>query len=167
MKNGASMYKEILRIFLLILVLFALCLLFQTCDDSGVDPSKDFVSGTITLADTNLISSGGYYAMSVFSAGSSPFSNRPIRSDSLNLQRSGDVYTGYYKINGLAAGDYYVGATWIHLPFDTNAHPPVLGTYGCDTTHNCTTSTKVTFPSYAGTAGCNFLCWTDTTMRIF
>jgi hypothetical protein len=157
------MYKRILRFLCFSLFIFIPVLLLQYCNDN-LSPSGNYIAGTITFVDTNIITSGGYYALSVYASQSSPFSYLPLRNDSLVIQRSGDSCIAHYKVN-LDEGDYYVGATWIRLPFNQNIHPPVLGTYGCDTSLSCTHHTKISIPNYAGAGDCCFKSWTDTTKK--
>jgi hypothetical protein len=145
--------------------LFLSIVIFETCDDSGINAPQDFISGTVIFTDTILRYNGGYYAVSLFPDNSSPFSQSPLRNDSLKISISNGVASTYYKMDGITSGSYYVGITWIRSS-DGNVRG-VLGTYGCDTTHNCTASKKVTVPSYSGTGGINILSWTDTLRKVF
>lgn len=131
--------------------------------DDSVNATVDFVSGTITFNDSNLNYNGGYYAVSVYSDHTDPFRQTPFKSDSLLISTTGGVTSAYYKVTGLN-GDYYIGATWIR---HSDNHVSVLGSYGCDTTINCTSSTKVTVPNYAGTGSLNFKSSTDINRNIF
>lgn len=119
-----------------------------------INAPQDFVSGTITFNDSNLNFNGRYYAVSIFPDVSNPFGQPPLRSDSLAVVTSGGVTSAYYKISGLASGNYYIGATAINS--SNGSVIAVLGVYGCDTVINCPTPTKVTLPNYAGTGNLNF-----------
>ncbi len=147
-------------------VLLVSCMIsFQQCGDDALNPEQDFVSGTITFKNTNLLTTGGYYGVSVYSDAANPFSQNPLAIDSVDISISGNTATAYYKISGLASADYYIGAVWIRS--SDNCVRGVLGTYGCDTLYNCTSSIKVTVPTAAGTGNLNFSCWTDTLRRLY
>jgi len=147
-------------------LLFVLALfLFQNCGEDIINAQQDFVSGTVTFKNISFHSSGGYYAVSIYSDITSPFNQNPLVSDSVEINISGNTATAYYKISGLASASYYIAATWIRST--DNCVRGVLGTYGCDTLYNCTNSIKVTIPTYAGTGNLNFTCWTDTLNRLY
>lgn len=156
--------KKNLTVFIYVfLCLFVI--LFQTCDTSEVNAPQDFISGDITFTDSNLISIGGYYAVSLFPDQSNPFNQSPVRSDSLKISVTNHVASAYYKMQTVSSGIYYVGVTWIRN--SDKSVRGVLGTYGCDTTHNCSNSQKVEVPSYSGTGGKSFIGWTDTLKKVF
>lgn len=146
-------------------LLVSVLIFFQRCGDDSINPAQDFVSGTVTFKNTSFHSAGGYYAVSVFSDAANPFNQNPLAIDSVDINISGNTATAYYKISGLASADYYIGAVWIRS--SDNCVRGVLGTYGCDTLYNCTSSIKVTIPTAAGTGNLNFSCWTDTLKRLY
>ena len=150
--------------FFSVLIPALILFLLQQCGDS-INPQQDFVSGTITFKSTNLLTSGGYYAVSVFPDVTNPFNQSPVATDSVEINISGNTATAYYKVPGLPTASYYIGAVWIRS--SDNCVRGVLGTYGCDTLYNCPNSIKVTVPTAAGTGSLNFSCWTDTTSRLY
>lgn len=159
------MKKKTVYSFFLISFLFVFFLnSFSGCGDTGVQSSGDHVSGYVTFTDMNLIS-GGYYAISLYAKKTNPFDTLPIRSDSLVMTQNGNIYKDYFKMSGIANGDYYFAVTWIKYPVVPNLVPIVLGTRGCDTNRQCTNHTVVPFPNYSYD-DCNILSWTDTTKRL-
>lgn len=127
--------------------------LFFSCGDESVNAPQDFVSGTITYLDTNTTRTGGYYAVGLYGDSASPFSHTPIRKDSLSISKSGNTATAYYKMEGLASGNYYIASIWVN---SSSGAISVFGVYGCDENINCSSPTKVTVPNYAGTGSLNF-----------
>lgn len=81
-----------------IVPIFAFFLIQHGCDlPQDFNPPGDNMSGKIIMADTNLITDGGYYAISVFSADSTaPFSRVPYLSDSLSFYIRYGVYQANY-----------------------------------------------------------------------
>jgi hypothetical protein len=158
------MKKINLQSCILFLLTMAWLYSFQGCDDSSVQSSGDHISGYITFTDTNLVY-GGYYAVSMYENRSNPFDTLPLRSDSLTLSKNGNQYKSYFKFSGVSNGQYYFGVTWIKYPFNPALKPPVLGTRGCDTAHNCTNHILISFPNYSY-EDCNILSWTDTAKRL-
>jgi hypothetical protein len=141
-------YASILFVIALFLSLF-----FITCGDDSVNAPQDFVSGTITYLDTNINVSTGHYSISIYGDSTNPFSHHPIRTDSVAVNINNGTATAYYKVTGLTAGHYYIGATWVNR---SNGIVTVYGVYGCDQNINCTNPTKIEVPNYAGTGGLNF-----------
>jgi hypothetical protein len=158
------MNKNLFNVSVYIFLIVFYTILFQSCDDSGVTAKQDFVAGTVTFTDTNLICTGGYYAVSVFPDSSAPFHCIPVGSDSLVITKSGYLTTAHYKVSGLSAGSYYIGTTWIRA--SDGCVRGVLGTYGCDTAHYNCTNTIVSLPNYEGSSDCNILSWTDTLKKL-
>ena len=145
---------------------FSIVILFNllySCGDDSVNPQTSYIGGTVTFTNTTLSYSGGYYAISFYGDSTNPFTKAPILSDSLAITVSGGVASAYYKESSLPTGNYYIAATWIsHSSGDVFA----LGTYGCDTVANCT-STVVTFPNYAGTGAVNMMSYTSIYKALF
>jgi hypothetical protein len=117
----------------------------------------------VTFTDTFLTTQQGYYAISVFPDSAHPFQQIPVATDSLTITKSGYIFSANYRVNNLAAGNYFVGATWIRTS-DNNIRA-ILGIYGCDTARNCSGS-RVSIPNYSGTNSCNILSWTDTLKKL-
>ena len=151
-----------------IYILGGLLFLFLiSCDDSGIGPNAQHIAGTITFTDTTLNTAGGYYAVSLYANQSNPFLANPLRSDTLVITRTGNVYSSYYKMTGVPDGSYYIGAIWIRQPSDSALSTPVLGTYGCDTNRTCSSHIRMDYPSSAGTGAINFQCTPDTLKRLY
>ncbi len=108
---------------ILIKFLFASALmisLYSCSDDNNnnivvTGPEANTISGTITFADTNFISSGGYYDLSAFTAWF-PTGN-PARSDSLKIIPVGNKYQANYKLTNVPNGTYFLTVAWIKLPY--------------------------------------------------
>ena len=149
--------------FLFTISLFILFTLLNSCGDDSVNPQTDYMGGTVTFLDSNVNHTGGYYAISFYGDSTYPFTKAPILSDSLVITTSGGVTSAYYKETSLPTGYYYVAATWVN---HSSGNVYALGTYGCDTAANCT-STKITFPSYAGTGALNILSYTNIYKAIY
>ena len=126
----------------------------------------DNLKGYITHVDTNLVTTGGFYSVSVFNADSTdPFYRIPVMTDSMTLSRQGDRYWSFYSMTGIPVGNFYVAATWSSYPRIPNEIPIVLGTYGCDTSSSCTTHTLIMYPNYQGNFR-NITSWTDLGKRM-
>jgi len=141
-------YKTIIVVFILFLSVF-----FITCGEDTVNAPQDFVSGTITYIDTLMNFNGGYYAISIYGDSTNPFSHQPIRSDSVAVNISNGTATAYYKVSGLASGNYYIGSTRVNR---SNGNVTIYGALGCNENPGCPAPTKVTVPNYAGTGGLDF-----------
>lgn len=127
--------------------------LFASCEmPQDPNPPGDKMNGLITFIDTNITRTGGFYAISLYSAdSSSPFNRVPIRSDSLVLiMRENRIYESLYATSGIAEGRYYIASTWVRYPRVANEVPRVLGTYACDTAHTCTNHIVIAYPNYQG-----------------
>jgi len=123
----------------------------SSCGDESVNAPQDFVSGTITYIDTLFNFSGGYYAVSIFGDNANPFSHQPVRSDSVAVNTTSK--TSYYRVEGLAAGSYFIGCTWVNR---SNGVVTILGSYGCNENPMCSNPTKIILPNYAGTGQLDF-----------
>ena len=157
------MKKKYLLTFLYTFSIVVLFNLLYSCSDDSVNPQSNYIGGTVTFTDSNISYGGGYYAISFYGDSTNPFTKAPILSDSLAITTSGGVTSAYYKETSLPTGYYYVAATWIsHSSGDVYA----LGTYGCDTAANCT-STKITYPSYSGTGAISIKSYTSIYKALF
>jgi hypothetical protein len=153
--------EQFIKRFLFIAAVLSVIFVIPDCGDDTVNLTQDFVRGTVTFVGTNFNHNGGYYAVSVYAEVTNPFSQQPIKSDSLVI----DNGTAYYDISGLATGNYYIGATWIRS--STGQVDAVVGTYGCDTVRGCNNHIKVAVPRYEGTSNLNFYSWADLTKRLY
>lgn len=121
----------------------------------------DNLKGYVTHIDTNLVTVGGFYSVSIFDADSSnPFHRVPVRTDSMTLCKQYNRYWSFYSMSGIGTGHYYIAATWSSYPKVPNEIPKVLGTYGCDTSASCTSHTIVMYPNFQGNFR-NITSWTD------
>ncbi|MGH2574665.1 MAG: hypothetical protein ACRDFC_03085 [Ignavibacteria bacterium] len=147
--------------------LLVLWMLIQSCGEAGYQPQGDYISGHVFFSDTNLITSGGYYAVSVYEDQAQPYTYFPLKSDSIDVSNYSQLGSVYYRGSPPAVpGTYYFAVTWVRSPYDPNYRPPVLGTLGCDTLRSCTTYSRIAFPNFTG-ANYNILAWSDTTRRLY
>ncbi len=154
--------RYVTTILIFILTVIAAC-------DSPTDPGRsgDKLSGYVTHMDSVLYFTGGYYSISVYNADSvNPFNRVPVRTDSLNLKKRDWLYETTYSMDDIPEGRYYIAATYSKYPKVPNEIPLVLGTYGCDTTFNCSANKMVEYPNYEGKFR-NILSWTDPAKRLY
>lgn len=156
-----SFYKNLSKI------LFVLTLVFTiySCDSATITPSPEAntISGTVTFADTNFTFTGGYYDVAAFN--SWPPMGAPSGDDSVSIVKNGNVYTATYKIKGLADGNYVIAMGWRPI---AGGQSPVMGLYGCDTSHNFScVPTNVSITNNNGVENINFICWADTSKKLF
>ena len=142
------------------LILFAFIFIISCGEDSGINAAESDVSGTVTFVNTTFYTSGGYYAISIYTSVPTGAGANPIRSDSLKVLSGTSSY--FYSVKGLAAGSYYAAVTWTR----SGTNLPVLGTFGCDTSRTCSSHTRFDYPNAAGTGSTNIISWTDTTRRL-
>src|SRR4030095_5874867 len=154
--------KLTIRRFFLTVCVLSVIFIIAKCGDDAVNLQQDFVSGTVTYNGTASFTSGGYMAVSVDADVTSPLSQQPVKSDSVEITTNG---TAYYNIDGLATGNYYIGATWIRT--SNGQTEAVIGTYGCDTVRGCNNHIKVAVPRYEGTGNLNFFAWADLSKKLY
>jgi hypothetical protein len=157
------MKHKSIGLFVLTIIFLLLLFSLQSCSDMDFQPSGNYISGWATVNDTALVP-GGYYALSVYESKANTFGYAPIRSDSLKLERHYNDYMVYYRIYDVPKGSYYFAITWIQYP-PVGGKLPVLGTWGCDTTHDCTEHKLISFPNFTG-ASYNILAWADTSKKL-
>lgn len=161
------MYKKIVfRSIQAALAVFIVILIQKCGGDDSVNPSGTYMGGTITYTNTNLVLTGGYYAVSFYGDSTGPLSHVPIKTDSLGVSVGGGLASTYYKESNLPTGNYYIAATWIRTN-PPDHHVFIIGALGCDITQHCPDPTKVTFPNYAGTGSLDFLSKTDPNSPIY
>ena len=138
----------------------ALAFLSFSCDFSdNYYPKGDYISGYITFVDTNFMSSGGYYAVALYSNQSSPYNSIPLTTDTLKIAGATSPYN--YRIYYENKSACFLGIIWERTTSESEI-PRVLGTYGCDTSYSCTDFKSINFPNFTG-ANYDVICWTDTT----
>ncbi len=129
-------------------------------------PEANSISGTITFADTNFVTTGGYYDISAFNAWF-PMSS-PTGNDSLIIRKVGNKYQADYKIRNLPNGSYFLTSAWIELPYIPGTSVNGLGTNGCDTSSVFTCRPdSVVISNNAGVENIDFISWADTTKRLY
>ena len=143
----------------------AIGLFLYSCEEPTFQPAGDYISGYVFFVDTNLISAGGYYAVSVYRNKSQPFDTLPVSIDSLEILRNSNYRYSYYRVECKYSGSYFVAVNWISSPGALGPPPPVLGTLGCDTAHSCSSHEIITFPNFTG-ASYDILSWTDTSKKL-
>lgn len=135
---------------------------------TGPQPSS--VSGTITFVDTNFIQpASGHYYVGAYAQWPPTFFG-PIELDTIQLQHVGNTYIGAYTVKNIPNGSYKIALFYYGLFSVLNA--PVLGIYGCDTTHiqfsSCPANPNtVAISGNNGIGNINYLAWADTTHRIY
>ena len=168
------MTKNFLRIYPKILFAFLFIVSIYSCSESqdvvtNPTPQSNTVSGTVTFADTNFITSGGVYDIGVFPNPSNPptyWFGPPTAFDTLVITNNNGLYQANYTISSVPDGDYVVA---VGFRKDSGGQSPVMGVYGCDTAHtSCFLNPqRVSIVNNAGVDGINILSWADTTNKIF
>lgn len=158
--------KGLLVVVVFILVFFVF--LLSSCEGpQDMNRPGDKMDGYVFFVDSNLITTGGYYSVSVYNADyQDPFRSTPLMTDSIVLYRVDFHYEAQFTFDGIPAGNVYVASTWSRYPKIPNEAPIVLGIYGCDTAYSCLNPTKVAYPNTQGNFR-NITSWTDTTRRIY
>lgn len=162
---------------------FIIVMLFMaaySCSDSDsgsnnpntpTGPEANSISGTITFADTNFATSGGYYDISAFPSTGWPPMAGPTQNDSLVITKVGNTYQANYKLSNLPDGNYVLTTAWIRLPYNPANSTIGLGTYGCDTSRSFScifgAPGTVAITNNRGVENINFLSWADTLKRIY
>ena len=136
--------------------------ILQACSNTSPTQSGgSYITGNITFVDTNFTIGGGQYTVALFKHEWPLFSTKPVKTEVLQMVNK---QLATYKISWDGDARFYVAVAWVSYN-DTTYVPPVLGTYGCDTTHFCDKNKLVYFPNYSGSY--NFMSWADTSMRMF
>lgn len=140
-------------------------------DDTTVTPSgpdNNSINGTLTFVDTGFVSTGGTYLIAAYS--SWPPMAGPSSYDTVRISRNATGrwnQTYSYKLSSVANGSY---ALSVGFRKATGGQSPIMGVYGCDTTHNMcvvTTTSRATITNNAGVTGIDFMCWADTTKKLY
>lgn len=155
------------------------CLLFvaYSCSDDTVvtpAPQANTINGRVTFADTNFITSGGTYLISIFANDNPPpqyWFGPPTAFDTLDISFNSSTgkYEANYSFTNVNNGRYVVA---VGFRRDTGGQSPTMGIYGCDTARaqfsNCfTTPIRAEITNNAGVNNINFLSWADTTNKVF
>ena len=159
--------------FLFVICALALISIAYSCKSDDVitpvvGPDANTINGTVTFADTGFISTGGVYLISAFTTWLP--SGPPAAYDTIKISRgtSGRWNTAYdYKLKGISSGAYAIS---VGFRKSTGGQSPIMGLYGCDTTHNMcvlTDTVKARVINNSGVAGINFPSWADTTKKLY
>lgn len=162
-----SFYKNLSKILFIAVLVFSI----YSCDSTTVTPTTEAntISGTITFADTNFITSGGVYDIGAFSNPSTPptyWFGPPTAYDTLVITNNNGVYSANYKLTGVPDGNFVIA---VGFRKDTGGQSPIMGVYGCDTAHtSCFLDPqRVTITNNAGVSGINFISWADTANKVY
>lgn len=158
---------------LVVLILSVITIAYSCKSDDVVTvvlPDANTINGTVTFADTGFIATGGVYLISAY--GTWPPSGPPSAYDTIKINRNsstGRWNTAYsYKLKSLPDNGSFAVAVGFRKA--TGGQSPIMGIYGCDTTHNMcvlTTTTRATITNGAGVAGIDFSSWADTTKKLY
>jgi|GEM_PF-1045790 len=132
-------------------------------------PEPNSISGIITFVDTTFLRFPAYYYAAAYPSGSWPPPNNYSVSDSIIIQRNGNIYTANYKFSHLINGSYII---CLQANNAIRLVGSVQGIYVCDTVHvqysGCPNNPNpVLISNNNGVENINFLSWADTTKRIF
>ena len=167
------MKKNFLANFSLVVLILSVITIAYSCKSDDVitpsGPDANSINGNLTFADTNFISTGGTYLIAAYSTW--PPMSGPSSYDTVRISRNSTTgkwnqsYT--YKLLSVANGSYAVSVGFRKA---AGGQSPIMGVYGCDTTHNScvvTTTSRATISSNAGVSGIDFTCWADTTKKLY
>lgn len=158
----------------LFLFIAMIAVVLNSCGDDTTttptpnNPPAGTISGTVTFADTNLVSGSGFYYIAAY--GTWPPTGNPTGGDTLIPVRNGNTYTATYSITGLPeTGDYVVTSAWLKIPYVQGAGIYGLGFYGCEPpSPSCVGNpSKVTLTAGTGQANINFNSKLDTTNALY
>jgi len=157
---------------LFVLILSVITIAYSCKSDdiiTVVGPDANSINGTVTFADSGFVSTGGIYLISAFS--SWPPAGPPAAYDTVRISRNSSTgrwnQSYSYKLSNIANGSYAVSVGFRKA---TGGQSPIMGVYGCDTTHNMcviTTTSRATITGNAGVTGIDFSCWADTTKKLY
>jgi len=160
--------------FLFVICAIALITIAYSCKSDDVitpvvGPDANSINGTVTFADSGFIATGGTYLIAAYSTW--PPMSGPSSYDTVRISRNSSTgkwnqsYT--YKLSNVANGSYAVS---VGFRKSTGGQSPIMGVYGCDTTHNScvvTTTSRAVITSNTGVTGIDFTCWADTTKKLY
>jgi len=165
-----------------IVIIALLFVSIYSCSDDDTNPvtptgpDAKTINGKVTFVDTNFILSGGTYLISAYPSSGWPPTGGPAAYDTINITRTNNVLNLVYnyKLIDVNPGDYVVS---VGFRKDLGGQSPIMGIYGCDTLRAIypggaacllSPSKKATIGAEnQGTAGIDFLSWSDTTKKIF
>jgi len=165
-----------------ILVITLLFVSVYSCSDDDTNPvtptgpDAKSINGKVTFVDTNFILTGGTYLISAYPSTGWPPTGGPAAYDTILITRTNNVLNLVYdyKLIDLNPGNYVVS---VGFRKTSGGQSPIMGIYGCDTARAIypaglaclfTPSKYATIGSEnQGTAGIDFLSWSDTTKKIY
>lgn len=181
-KKGDKLKKKFkFRIFEILIVSLLFVSVYSCSDDDDnpvtpTGPDAKTINGKVTFVDTNFILNGGTYLISAYPSTGWPPTAGPSAYDTIKVTRTNNVLNlNYnYKLKDLNPGEYVVS---VGFRKTSGGQSPIMGIYGCDTLRaiypggvTClfSPSKKATIGSEnQGTAGIDFLSWSDTTKKIY
>jgi len=143
-------------------------ILYSCKDDAVTTPATSGpISGTVRFVDSNsFITSGGSYLISAYPKTGWPPTGGPTAYDTLPVTQNKGSYS--YTLVGLPFAEYVVS---IGFRKDVGGQSPIMGIYGCDTSHSLTClltpSSFANVQNGSGVSNINFLSWADTTNKIY
>lgn len=143
--------------------LIAFCsVLFHSCDNSTeYQPKGNYISGHTIFMDTNFVLHNGHYEIALFRNLQNPFNYEPVSSAEVSPVKN---LAFYYRIYWSGHDDLYLAMIWRSDSVE-NYCQKILGTFGCDTAHNCIDHKLIAFPNFTG-ADYDFMCWADTSKKL-
>jgi hypothetical protein len=157
------------NLFFLVLAAAITFVLYSCKEDTVTPPAATSgpISGTVRFVDSNnFVTTGGSYLISAYPKTGWPPTGGPTAYDTLPVVQNQGSYS--YTLNGLAFGEYVVS---VGFRKDIGGQSPILGIYGCDTSHSftclMTPSLFANVQSGSGVSNINFLSWADTSKKIY
>ena len=160
------------HLMLFVIVAFA-GILINSCGEDTVinntNPTYDAksINGTINFVETSFLdSSSGSYLIAAYPESGWPPLGGPTAFATIPVVNGTASYN--YKLTDLADGNYVVS---VGFRKNTGGQSPIMGIYGCDTSHSftclLTPTLKASITNSAGVGNINFLSWADTTNKIY
>ncbi len=162
METLSRRFKFYIIIFLPFLFVFLLVMQSCNMDDLATQPKGDYIDGFALFIDTNYVTSGGNYGIALYNNNPSPFIYEPVYVDTINLAGIVSGHSYSYRMHWGGKGNYFAAVVWMR---NSGGTPIVLGTYGCDTCHTCTSHEVIAFPNFTG-SNYNIRCWNDTSQAL-
>lgn len=167
-----------------ILVIALLFVSIYSCSDDDnnnpvtpTGPDAKSINGKVSFVDTNFILTGGTYLISAYPSSGWPPTAGPSAYDTIKITRNSSNVLNLdynYKLKDLNPGNYVVS---VGFRKTSGGQSPIMGIYGCDTLRaiypggaTCLFSPSKTATigsENQGTAGIDFLSWSDTTKKIY
>lgn len=141
----------------------------DTTTNNNTTPTYDAksINGTVNFVETNFLdSSSGSYLIAAYPESGWPPMGGPTAFATIPVVNGTAAYN--YKLTDLADGNYVVS---VGFRKNTGGQSPIMGIYGCDTSHSFTCllnpTLKATITNGAGVGNITFMSWADTTNKIY